>query len=85
MGDAERGYFLIEGRWEGMHDLHARVEFFEVEQLGGSLADAKTVAQSYLNRHVASNANGIEWVEGIWNKARCYYGRNAAITFRISR
>ena len=85
MGDAERGYFYVEGRWEGTHDSPGAVSFFEIEQLGGSLADAKSAAQSYLDRHVASNDNGIEWVEGIWKKSACYYGRNPFITFRITR
>ena len=84
MGDTERGYFYVEARWEHTHESPAAATFYEIEQLGGSLADAKSVAQSYLDRHVASNDNSIEWVEGIGQKAKCYYGRNNFITFRIS-
>jgi hypothetical protein len=84
MGDAARGYFFIEGRWENTHDSPGVSEFFEVEQLGGSLDDAKSSAQSYLSRHAASNDRGIEWVEGIWKKSKCYYGRSRFITFRIT-
>ena len=37
------------------------------------------------DRSIASDANRIEWVEGIWRKSKCYYGRNPFITFRVSR
>lgn len=84
MGDAERGYFIVEGRWENTHDSPGEIEFFEVEQLGGSLGDAKSSAQSYLDRHAAPNDRSIEWVEGVLGEQACYYGRSRIITFRIS-
>lgn len=82
----ETGFFIVEARWDKMHDSPAEAAFFEIDELGGSLDDAKSVAQSYYDRHVASSDPKLQWVEGIHRKAKCYYAHTTAgITFRITR
>ena len=79
------GYFLIEARWEHTHNAPGEETFFYIDELGGSLDDAKRVAQSYIDRHVASHDLRLEWVVGIARKKQCYYARTEFITFRITR
>lgn len=80
---AKGGYFRIDARWENSHEAPGAQDFFEVDQIGGSLDDAKSVAQTYLNRHAPPHARRIEWVEGE-SAAKCYYGRAPTITFRVT-
>lgn len=77
-------YFCISARWETGRNSPADARFDEIDRIGGMLADAKAVAQSYLRRHVAQHAYGIEWVEGIHKGKKCYYGRAHVITFLIT-
>lgn len=77
----ETGYFCIEARWER---THSTPEFFLVDEIGGSLDDAKRVAQSYLDRHVASTHMRLEWVVGVTRSKRCYYAHTEFATFRIT-
>lgn len=79
-----RGYFNVEARWEQTHEAPGEAQFFEVDQVGGSLDDAKSSAQAYFNKHVASNHSGLQWVEGIYKKTKCYYAHTSFITLRIS-
>ena len=80
----ERGYFIIEARWEDTRDSPGAASFFEVDQIGGSLDDAKSVAQSYFNRNAALSCHALEWVEGVFQKRRCFYAHSRVLTFRIS-
>ena len=77
-----RGYFCVEARWEQGHEAPT---FVVVDEIGGTLDEAKGIAHAYLNRHVAAHDNGIEWIEGIHRKAKCWFGYNHVVTFRISR
>jgi hypothetical protein len=79
-----RGYYLIEGRWENTRNTPGEETFFVIDQIGGSIDNAKRTATSYFNSHVSSPDNRIEWVAGIARKKQCYYGRNPHITFRIT-
>ena len=81
---SERGYFLIEARWEHTHSAPGEDTFFVIDQLGGSLDDAKRVAQTYIDRRIASHDLRLEWVVGVARKTRCYYAHTAFITFRIT-
>ena len=81
----ERGYFLIEARWEHTHNAPGEDAFFMIDEIGGSLDDAKRTAQDYLTRHIASNHSRLEWTVGINRKKSCYYAHNTNITFRITR
>jgi hypothetical protein len=76
----DRGYFLIEGRWEKGH--RGINEFFHIDEIGGSLDDAKAVAQSYLDRHTSQAHLRLEWSEG---DNGCHYAPTQIITFRVSR
>lgn len=81
----DRGYYLVEARWEHSHNAPGEDAFFMIDQIGGSLDDAKLVAQDYLNGRVASTRYELEWVEGVNRKSRCYYAHTPHVTFRITR
>jgi len=81
----DRGYFLIEARWEHTRNAPGEDAFFKVDEIGGSLDDAKRTAQTYLDRHVVQAHLRLEWVVGVTRKSRCYYAHAANIlTFRIT-
>jgi hypothetical protein len=81
----KRGFFIIEARWENTHETPGESAFFEIEQIGGSLDEAKSVAQSYLNARSATRHYGhLTWVEGTCNASWCTYAHTPAITFRIT-
>lgn len=74
------GYRVVEARWEEFGDR----DFFEVEVLCGTLADAQKAAQEYLFKHVASSENELIWLQGVSNKqGQVYYANNKHITFRV--
>jgi hypothetical protein len=80
----ERGFFIIQGRWEQSREPGVN-NFFDIDQIGGSLDDAKSTAQDYLRKHIAANHPPLKWTEGAYNRARCWYAHyNAIITFRIT-
>lgn len=81
----ERGYFLIEARWEHSHNAPGEDSFFTVDEIGGSLDDAKHVAQNFYSRHVAHSDSNLDWVIGIIRKKQCYYAHGKFITIRITR
>jgi hypothetical protein len=78
------GYFLIEARWEHSRNAPGEDTFFMVDQIGGSLDDAKRTAQAYLDKHVASANRRLEWVAGITRKKPCHYAHTPHVTFRIT-
>jgi hypothetical protein len=80
-----RGYYLIEGRWEHTHNAPGEDAFFKIDEIGGTLDDAKRAAQTYFNRHVAPNRCSLEWVVGINQKKQCHYAHDPDITLRITR
>ena len=80
----KRGYFLIEARWERSKNAPGEDAFFLIDELGGSLDDAKRAAETYLFEHVASGNVELEWIEGINRKKRAYYAHKPFITFRIT-
>ena len=79
------GYFLVEARWEHTHNPPGEDAFFYIDEIGGSLDDAKRVAQSYIDRHIAQAPMQLEWIIGITRKHQCYYARTEFITFRVTR
>jgi len=80
----ERGYFTVEARWEKSHQSPAHEKFFMIDQIGGSIEDAKSSAQNYFDKHVASSdCSKLTWVEGILRGGRCYYALTPFISFRI--
>jgi hypothetical protein len=74
-GMNERGYWIVEARWE-FGDENA-AQFFAVAELPGTLDAAKQYAREHFDRHVASDSREIEWAEVI-------YGQTEFITYRIS-
>lgn len=84
MPNERGGYFLIEARWEKSHNAPGEDTFFMIEELGGSLDDAKRTAQAYHDRHVAGSPDRLEWIAGINRKKRCYYAYAEFVTLRIT-
>ena len=80
----ERGCFTIEARWEQTHESPTLSTFYLIEQIGGSLDEAKSITQTYFRRHVAASSSCLEWVEGVYEKSRCWYAHTGPITFRIT-
>ncbi len=78
------GYYLIEARWEHSKNAPGEDTFFFIDEIGGSLDDAKRVAQAYIDKHVASVDRQLEWVVGVARKKQCYYAHKPFITFRIT-
>ena len=78
------GYYLIEGRWDNSRNSPGEDAFFTVDEIGGSLDDAKSTAQAYLDKHSASSNGRLEWVAGITRKKPCHYAHTPFITFRIT-
>ena len=79
---AERGHFIVAVRWENPHEAPGEATFEVIEQIGGSLDDAKLCAQSYFDRRSAPPHTRLEWVEG---DGGCYYANTRTATLRIAR
>lgn len=77
--------WVVEVRYEQTRESPAAARFMVIDQVGGSLDDAKASAQSYYDQHVASSdSTELFWVEGaLKGKGRCYYAHTRFLTFRL--
>jgi hypothetical protein len=76
------GYYLIEGRLERSHNAPRDDAFFTIDEIGGSLDDAKRTAQSYLHRNAAFHHIKLEWAVG--EDGKSHYAHTTVLTFRIT-
>lgn len=78
------GYYKVEGRWENTRESITASCYHAIEEVGGSLNDAKRTAQEYLYARVSRASPRLQWTEGTNGTRPAYYASNPAITFRIT-
>ena len=74
----------IEVRWENARESVTEASYIAVDQLGGSIEDAKLRAQEYIDSRVSRAYQRLEWSVGSAHGRIAYYGRTAVATFRIT-